>query len=220
MCISGYPKSQLGFSLGFFSRRTHHYIHALHELKETSTSMSKLLQTILDHLWLGLHHWSFHSVLFLFFPDTQTTSHFQGARSGQDTWKPQGCSLSLEEPCPPDVCTQAGQQQLLQHPLPTADRNALIKHIFPWKIWIHPSFFHRLFGNIPLSTKPLPGKVSQAGIFSRCVEKPPGSCQQLADLRWPVSNKHPRSKLPTSLTPWLLSWALCLVPTISINQKR
>lgn len=99
------------------------------------------------------------------------------------------------------------------------------KLIFPGKIAINP-FFPPHFGNVPFSTKLLPGKVSQAGICSPCVEKPPGRCQQLVvraeqwwDLRWPVSNADLRPELPTSLTLCLQSRALTPFPTKSINQK-
>lgn len=95
------------------------------------------------------------------------------------------------------------------------------KLILPWKIQTN-SFSLPLFGNVPLSTKLLPGKVSQAGNFCPCVEKPPGRHQQLAvragwwwDLRWPVSNVDLRPELPTSLTPWLHYkdeiWSFCEV---------
>lgn len=83
--------------------------------------------------------------------------------------------------------------------------------MFHWKISINPFFFFfSHFRNIPLSAELLPGKVSQAGIFSPCVDKPSGRHQELAvragrwwDLRWPVSNADLRPELPTFLTPCL-----------------
>jgi len=78
----------------------------------------------------------------------------------------------MEEPRPHSACTQGVQQWLLEplrlpHCLPIArEIDISLENI---------NFFFSLFRNVPLLTKLLPGKVSQAGILSPLVEKPSGS---------------------------------------------